>query len=178
MKCELCGQDFDIVYKTCDSNINNFRNACLTCIVERQKLLGTIYHPSIKKGLLDYNLMCALTEIDMKEKNSNSIEGLIEHELYEANQKFPQFQSRHEAFAVMLEEYEELTNEIEDIETGILEDYWNNYCKNSKANLPNVDTLLDCLDAGIICAIKELIQLGAMVRKAKMFEKEDGENNE
>lgn len=98
------------------------------------------------------------------------INELINIELIKANRKFPLFQSRHEAYGVILEELEELESEIKDIRIGILVDYWQKYCKNSKANLPNINNLLDCLSSGIKCAINELIQLGAMIEKAKMLE--------
>lgn len=172
MKCELCGQDFDIVYKTWDSNINNFRNACLTCIVERQKLLGTIYHPSIKKGLLDYNLMCALTEIDMKEKetNNDTIEGLIEHELYEANKKFPQFQSAHEGKAIIEEEIDEALDEIKQV-IMFFENLWESIKKDESIDRLIID--VETIEGKAINAIEELIQVAAMCKKFRYLKKED-----
>lgn len=94
---------------------------------------------------------------------------LIENELREANNKFPEFQSRHEAYGVLKEE-------LDDIGTGILIDYWQ-HCRNDKYNkYGNKDTnnLLDCLEAAVNCAMKELIQVGAMIQKAKFLEKTGG----
>lgn len=97
---------------------------------------------------------------------------LIENELKAANKKFTPFQSRHEAYGVLLEEYEEIKEEIDDIGTGIIKDYWR-LCRDSKTKAygdMEANRLLDCLDAAINCAFKELIQLGAMVQKAKTLE--------
>lgn len=98
------------------------------------------------------------------------IEMLINTELGKANKEFPQFQSRHEAYGVMLEEFEEAETEFQDIKTGLLKDYWDK-CKNSKtATSKDTLFLLDCLEAAIKCNIKELLQLGAMVIKSKTLE--------
>jgi hypothetical protein len=96
---------------------------------------------------------------------------LIENELKAANDKFPPFHSRHEAYSVLLEEYQEFKEEIDDIGEGILVDYWK-LCRGSK-NFSHEEAkrLLDCLETAINCAFKELIQLGAMVKKAKNLEK-------
>jgi hypothetical protein len=100
---------------------------------------------------------------------------LFENELREANKEFPLFQSRHEAYGVMKEELEEVIEEIKDIEIGILEDYWK-LCRNSKNkqhNDKNCNILLNCLESAIICSMKELIQLGAMVKKARLLENKE-----
>ena len=53
-----------------------------------------------------------------------SIENLINTELKQANEKHDDsFNSRHEAFAVILEEYEE-TQELNEVFTSLLDSYW------------------------------------------------------
>jgi len=95
---------------------------------------------------------------------------LIENELKVANDKFPPFQSRHEAYSVLLEELQELQEEIDDISYGIIQDYWK-LCRGSKKRGPEeAKRLLDCLETAINCAFKELLQLGAMVKKSKNLE--------
>jgi hypothetical protein len=95
---------------------------------------------------------------------------LIENELKVANDKFPPFQSRHEAYSVLLEELQELQEEIDDISYGIINDYWQ-LCRGSKKrNSEEAKKLLDSLESAINCAFKELIQLGAMVQKSKNLE--------
>lgn len=95
---------------------------------------------------------------------------MMVQELNNANNKFPSFQSRHEAYGLMLEEFEEAREEFDDVFTGINEDYWK-FCRTDKVNnSKELDNLLKCLEASINCNIKELIQLGAMVKKAKMLE--------
>ena len=99
---------------------------------------------------------------------------LIENELKVANDKFPPFQSRHEAYSVLLEELQELQEEIDDIGEGILLDYWQLCRESKKRNSEEAKKLLDSLESAINCSFKELIQLGAMVKKAKILEKEKG----
>jgi len=95
---------------------------------------------------------------------------LIENELKAANDKFPPFQSRHEAYGILCEEYEELCEEIDDIGEGILVDYWQ-LCRNSKNCGPEeAKKLLEALESAINCGFKELIQLGAMIQKSKELE--------
>jgi len=105
-------------------------------------------------------------------KQFQTILSLIDNELKNANNKFPQFQSRHESFGVMLEEFQEADKEIKDIKTGIIQDYWK-LCRESK-NIPLGDNeaknLLKHLEADVVNAISELIQVGAMVQKAKKLE--------
>jgi hypothetical protein len=95
---------------------------------------------------------------------------LIENELKAANDKFPPFQSRHEAYGVLLEEYEELSAEIDDIGTGILKNYWRLCRESKKRDSEEAKKLLEALEAAINCSFKELIQLGAMIQKAKILE--------
>jgi len=96
---------------------------------------------------------------------------LIDDELKEANNKFPLFQSMHEAYGVMREELEECNDEFKKIKYMILSNYWT-YAKNDKFHMKTKDSinkLLVELDSVIIFNIYELIQLGAMVRKSKLL---------
>jgi hypothetical protein len=95
---------------------------------------------------------------------------LIENELKAANDKFPPLQSRYEAYGVLLEEYEELSAEIDDIGTGILKNYWRLCRESKKCDSEEAKKLLEALEAAINCSFQELIQLGAMIQKAKELE--------
>jgi hypothetical protein len=97
----------------------------------------------------------------------NLIDILIKEELEKGTKKYGEFSSRHEAIAVINEEVEEFHNELFDIEKG-LEDYWNNIKKNTYDK-----ELLLHLEAASYCAIEELIQVAAMISKAKRLERRD-----
>lgn len=96
---------------------------------------------------------------------------LIEEELKEANNIYPLFQTCHEAYGVMREELEETSEEFKNVKERILQDYWK-LCRNDKFNINNkgtTDKLLTKLEIHILDTLKELIQLGAMVKKAKIL---------
>jgi len=94
------------------------------------------------------------------------LDKLINEELERANKKFPPFQILHEAWAVTLEEVQELEREVE-LLRFFMEDYWR-LCKDSK-NTTNkqIEKMLNNLDTTIISAFEELIQIAAMVKKAR-----------
>jgi hypothetical protein len=115
---------------------------------------------------------------------NKDIERLIEIELEEANKKFSPFSSRHEAYGVLLEEYEEMKAEIEEIKAElnhywtackmlkndeikeyIMSGYWSTYGDEHTARI------LTCLERAVQKTISEAIQIGAMVLKAKRLEK-------
>lgn len=50
---------------------------------------------------------------------SNDIHHLVEKELAAANERFPQFHSAHEGYAVILEEYKEAEEELESMQLNI-----------------------------------------------------------
>ena len=54
---------------------------------------------------------------------SKDVEKLVEKELESANERFPQFHSEHEGWAVMQEEAEELREECDSIEMA-MEQLW------------------------------------------------------
>lgn len=99
------------------------------------------------------------------------IKDMIQDELNEANKKFPLFQTPHEAYGVLREELEEFNDEFKEIKQSILVDYWD-LCKNNNQynNIKYMnDRVLDKLDYTILNALGELIQLAAMVKKAKIL---------
>jgi hypothetical protein len=102
----------------------------------------------------------------IKNEKFNEIDILIKNELDRANKMFCLFNSRHQAYGVMKEEFEELIDEIKDIEIGINTDYWN-LCKNDNEEIGDLLLHLEC---GIKNAIIEMIQLGAMIEKTKILE--------
>ena len=78
--------------------------------------------------------------------------------------------SRYEVYGVFKDKYEKIKEEIDDIGEGILVDYWK-LCRGSKKRgHEEAKKLLDCLEAAINCSHQELIQLDAMVKKAKNLE--------
>ena len=93
------------------------------------------------------------------------IEGLAERELQRANEERPLFVDNHQAFAVILEEYQEAKEEVEE------------FCKVAMDMWKNVRTDSDCYDhlkvmehnAKNLAA--EAVQLAAMCRKAIESEK-------
>lgn len=109
---------------------------------------------------------------NIKNEKIYKINQMILKELEEANKKHPQFNSRHEAYAILKEEFEELFEEIEDVKNGINNNYWK-YCRKSKYyeyGNKEIIKLLKHLEVGIKWAILELLQVGAMVLKSKDME--------
>lgn len=92
-----------------------------------------------------------------------TIEFLISRQLSSANEKFPPFNSRHEAWAVIHEEIEELDNELADTKRGLFH-YWTAIKKNA-----DTDILIHVYNS-LICALNELSQVAAMVQKAMVLE--------
>lgn len=119
---------------------------------------------------------------DNSDRINSTLSRLIQDELSRANNilNLPQFQSRHEAYAVLKEEFEEAMQEINDLGAGIEVDYWKacRYDKEPEHDKHNTLKLLMCMEAATICGIKELIQTAAMIRKAKLFEERKLMDNE
>lgn len=100
----------------------------------------------------------------MEHKNlMEDIENQIKNELEHARSKFGNLNSSHEGYAVILEEFEELKEEIEAFEQSI-QSLW----KSVKANDSNMQTqnvkLMESITKKII---KESVQIGAMCRRYK-----------
>lgn len=89
------------------------------------------------------------------------IHSLIEQELKEANEKFPQFASAHEAYAVVLEELQETKEELESCE-GSLHFIWERVKRNYSTHNDYV-----IMENYAVQLIQEAIQLAAMCRKAR-----------
>ena len=90
-------------------------------------------------------------------------------ELDKANKLFPQFQSRHESYAVIREEFEEAMDELQKLCNGI-ENYWKACRYDKQYNADDTIRLLTYMETNCIHGVKELIQTAAMIRKAKYVE--------
>lgn len=90
----------------------------------------------------------------------NQVRELVAVELAAANEKFPQFHSPHEGWAVILEEYEELEDECENIHKEMLE-MFRNIRTNDKCY---ADCALSILLRAVYAAC-EAIQVAAMAEK-------------
>lgn len=90
---------------------------------------------------------------------SKDVEKLVEKELEAANERFPQFHSEHEGWAVMQEEAEELQEEYDSIEMA-MEQLW----RRIRDGIP---TSLQVALVGQYAeaAACEAIQVAAMARK-------------
>ena len=92
------------------------------------------------------------------------IDKLVAQELEDANRTYPLFHSPHEAWAVLLEEVDELKHEVEHIEkkTG--------YMWNSVKCDREIESYADRIYARAIFAAQEAIQCAAMCMKIKQSE--------
>ena len=87
----------------------------------------------------------------------NDVRALVDKELTAANERFPQFHSAHEGYAVILEEVEECEGEFDAMQ----------YCLNclwrqTKCNVPTEPKELQNAAVRLAC---EAIQVAAMCRK-------------
>ena len=87
------------------------------------------------------------------------IHNLIEEELAEANKIHPLFQSPHEAYAVMLEELEEVKEELHACEKALAVTWG-----RVKSDLGVAD-LMYILNGHAVYLVQESIQLAAMAQK-------------
>lgn len=92
------------------------------------------------------------------------IEKLINDELRAANKKFPLFSSWHEAYAVILEEVEEASEETITIQHG-LDTLWLDV-RSKRVSEANKFKTIGEIRGLATRAIKELIQVAAMCDKA------------
>lgn len=90
---------------------------------------------------------------------SEDVEKLVEKELEAANERFPQFHSEHEGWAVMQEEAEELQEECASIEMA-MEQLWHRI----RDGIPTAQhvALVEQYAEAAAC---EAIQVAAMARK-------------
>jgi hypothetical protein len=99
-----------------------------------------------------------------------NIKELINIELILSNNKYGKFNTTHEAYGVLIEEFTELKHEYKQIKNLIKKRYWNQACINSKITTDiEILDILNLLDEKVLNAIKELIQIGAMSKKAKVL---------
>lgn len=89
----------------------------------------------------------------------NEVRELIEKELAAANERFPQFRSAHEGYAVLLEEVDEANDEMQQLH-GHMEVLW----LRIKQNLRMLDNTERIYDSAVYLAC-EAIQIAAMARK-------------
>lgn len=101
------------------------------------------------------------------------IDGIIKAELEAANKIHPPFVDMHQAYAVMLEEYEETLVEI-DSARELLKMYWT-YTRND-----DFESGRKCANQLLVVAtrgISEIVQLAAMAQKAMTLEDDLDERN-
>jgi hypothetical protein len=94
------------------------------------------------------------------EELKNNLALIARCELEKANQKYPLFASAHEGYAVLLEEFEEAIDEIEDLKTE-MEYTWRRIKGNRGIEEEKIYNFA-------IAAAAELIQVAAMAKKYEM----------
>lgn len=96
----------------------------------------------------------------MKELKNN-VKRLMGEEMERANEKFPLFASDHEGYAVILEEWEEVIEELE------MAEHWSKeawkFTKENKSNLSNES--IKRMRNRLMAAAAEAIQAAAMCEK-------------
>jgi len=96
------------------------------------------------------------TKLDIKVFNDQ-----VKKELEDTNKKFPPISSDHEGYAVLLEEFEELTSEILDAKSHLSSTWF--YTKQGKSL--QMQQELWKMRTSLRKAYKELVQTAAMVEK-------------
>ena len=101
----------------------------------------------------------------------NDIRVLVDKELASANERFPQFHSAHEGYAVIQEEVDELS-----AETALVEKTANELWEHIKSNKPSgvIEYDADWVGRYAINAACEAIQVAAMCKK---FLEMEGQGN-
>ena len=87
----------------------------------------------------------------------NDVIQLVDKELEDANKKFPLFRSPHEGYAVMMEEFDELSEDVDEIAKQ-MNHIWTLVRSNSVFTTNNICNLA-------IMAAVEAIQVAAMAKK-------------
>lgn len=91
---------------------------------------------------------------------SKDVEKLVEKELASANERFPQFHSPHEGWAVICEEVEELRQETDDVEEAL-----NILWGRVRYNMRNNPCFAIKIKERAVAAACEAIQVAAMAQK-------------
>ena len=94
-----------------------------------------------------------------------TIEQLVLEEYMSANEKFPMFNSSHEAWAVLKEEVEEFGEEVNIVQSNMIA-LWP-YIKRN--DISSQKDLLSVSKQHAIKACEELIQVMAMIHKYEMY---------
>ena len=90
---------------------------------------------------------------------SEDVKMLVEKELESANERFPQFHSKHEGWAIITEEAEELREECDSIEMA-MEHIW----RQIRNGIPTAQHVA-LVEQYAVAAACEAIQVAAMARK-------------
>lgn len=98
----------------------------------------------------------------------NQVRELVKIELAAANERFPQFHSAHEGYAVLKEEVEELEYEVGFVQIGI-KSIWSDI-KANQTHKWEVEVIRKCA----INAACEAIQVAAMCQKFLEMENGNG----
>lgn len=101
--------------------------------------------------------------------DEKTLKPLIEHELIEANKVNPPFNSNHEAWAVMLEEYQEACEDMNSI-TASLKVFW----IAARADV-NTKEIAQKIYKSAVHLTAEAIQVAAMALKAMEVKGNDRE---
>ena len=96
----------------------------------------------------------------------NDVIQLVDKELEDANKKFPLFRSPHEGYAVLMEEFDELGEDVDRLAND-LNTLWTRVRANSPAG--NITTTI--YNAAVLAAV-EAIQVAAMAKKYHESSKE------
>lgn len=103
----------------------------------------------------------------------NDIENLVKKELLSSNRKYPLFHSGHEAYAVILEEYDEAWEELVGVNEGV-RSIWQNV-KEDNISKELKEVILEAKDRAVKLAC-EAVQVAAMLDKFIMsFEEQFNE---
>lgn len=90
---------------------------------------------------------------------SEDAEKLVEKELESANERFPQFHSPHEGWAVLREKYDELEEEVHQLDGEINCYFWGSVIRDTTAD--NVEAVV----SRAIAVACEAVQVAVMAQK-------------